>query len=150
MSARTMTHGTQSGYKHHGCRCAECRAAHAAAERRRRAGRPRPARKPRPVPEHGTSARYARGCRCDDCRAARAAQNRACRARQRGVEPTPAPAAPAPAPCELVHASAVIPLLERRLRILDKCVARRTPGAAGRRDEIRQLLAALKRHGVTA
>ena len=37
----TITHGTESGYSWHGCRCDECRAGRAARVRERRAGIPR-------------------------------------------------------------------------------------------------------------
>jgi hypothetical protein len=37
-----MTHGTRSGYTHHGCGCADCRAAHAAYVRSNYVPRPRP------------------------------------------------------------------------------------------------------------
>lgn len=62
----SWVHGTTSTYGNHGCRCDDCRAAHAMAcfeARRRRAGRP--------VPEHvhGTDNGYTNYmCRCPDCR----------------------------------------------------------------------------------
>lgn len=108
-----------------------------------------PARTRRPAPEHGTPARYQRGCRCDDCRRARREQNREYRARQQSGEPKRTYYKPGPAPCDRTHADGVLNLLEQRARVLEKAVARRHPGAAQRRVEVLQLLAALKRHGVT-
>lgn len=109
-----------------------------------------PARTRRPAPEHGTPARYQRGCRCDECREARADQARAYRGRRLAGETAPyARRAPVPAPCEHLHADAVLDVLEARARVLEKAVSRRHPGAAQRRIEVLQLLAALKRHGVT-
>ena len=146
----TLAHGTENAYRNHGCRCDECRAGRAERARSARAKRPRPAREPRPLPEHGTTARYQRGCRCDECREARAEEMRAYRARRRAGETKPRrPRAPAPAPCEHLHADAVLDVLEARARVLEKATARRHPGAAQRRVEVLQLLAALKRHGVT-
>lgn len=37
----------------------------------------------RPIPDHGTNARYGRGCRCDECRPAASAYYRAGRWRRR-------------------------------------------------------------------
>lgn len=148
--ARPLSHGTENAYRNHGCRCDECRAGRAARARARREARPRPDRKPRPAPEHGTTARYGRGCRCDECRQARSDQMRTYRARHRAGETTPRTRrAPEPAPCEHLHADAVLDVLEARARVLEKATARRHPGAAQRRVEVLQLLAALKRHGVT-
>lgn len=153
MSAVELTHGSETAYGYHGCRCEECRAGRAERVRARRLARrasePRPARKPRPVPEHGTPARYQRGCRCDDCRRARREQNREYRARQQAGEPKRTYYKPAPAPCDRLHADAVLDLLDARARVLEKAVARRHPGAAQRRVEVLQLRAALARHGVT-
>ena len=100
---------------------------------------------------HGTENAYRhRGCRCDECRAGRADQMRAYRGRHlAGETATYARRAPVPAPCERLHADAVLDVLEARARVLEKAVARRHPGAAQRRVEVLQLLAALKRHGVT-
>ena len=148
--ARPLSHGTENAYRHRGCRCDECRAGRAERARAARAKRPRPAREPRPLPEHGTTARYQRGCRCDECREARAEEMRAYRARRRAGETTPyRRRAPGPASCERLHADAVLDVLEARARVLEKAVSRRHPGAAQRRIEVLQLLAALKRHGVT-
>lgn len=151
--APTFVHGTENGYRYHGCRCDECRAGRSDRARARRLERlaeqpPRP-RKRRPLPAHGTPARYQRGCRCDECRRARRDQNREYRARQRGGEPTRTYSRPEPAPCDRLHADGVLGLLEQRARVLEKAVARRHPGAAQRRVEVLQLLAALKRHGIT-
>ena len=148
--ARPLSHGTENAYRNHGCRCDQCRAGRAERARAARAKRPRPAREPRPLPEHGTTARYQRGCRCDECREARAEEMRAYRARRRAGETAPyRRRAPVPAPCERLHADAVLDVLEARARVLEKAVSRRHPGAAQRRIEVLQLLAALKRHGVT-
>lgn len=61
-------HGTANGYGNLGCRCAACRAAHAAnhrayIKRQREAGRI--------IGSHGSSVAYDTGCRCDKCRAAK-------------------------------------------------------------------------------
>ena len=79
---RATTHGTTSAYTNHGCRCGECRAAHAAqqreyyaANRERIAERRREAVASGSVP-HGTYSAYTSGCRCDQCRAANAAYRR--------------------------------------------------------------------------
>lgn len=60
-------HGTTNGYGNLGCRCAACRAAHAAnhkkyMERKRASGEV--------VGLHGSSVAYDSGCRCDTCRLA--------------------------------------------------------------------------------
>jgi hypothetical protein len=75
-------HGTNNGYAHYGCRCAECRAAHAAYYRthqriryRRKKGLPDDYAFPARTKEliHGTHDGYVnRGCRCDECKAAAA------------------------------------------------------------------------------
>lgn len=60
-----ITHGKHSTYKHHRCRCDECRAANTAYERKR-LERFRPHDAP-----HGTRKGYAvHGCRCNRCRQA--------------------------------------------------------------------------------
>lgn len=150
---RVLAHGTETTYRYYGCRCEECRAGRAERARARRleiaAGQPPRPRKRRPVPDHGTPARYQRGCRCDECREARREQNRAYKERKRTGAPAPVHRCPVPAPCERLHAEAVLDVLEARARVLEKAVARRHPGAAQRRVEVLQLLAALKRHGVT-
>lgn len=153
MTTPAIAHGTESAYRGHGCRCEQCRAGRAERARARRLERaaeqpPRP-RKPRPVPAHGTPARYQRGCRCEDCRLARAEQMRTYRDRKRTGEVAPRYRRPAPAPCERLHAEAVLDLLDARARVLEKAVARRHPGAAQRRVEVLQLRAALERHGIT-
>lgn len=151
--APTFEHGTENGYRYYGCRCDQCRAGRAERARARRlelaAERPPRPRRRRPLPEHGTPARYQRGCRCDQCRQARTEQNRAYRARKRTGEPLPAHRCPVPAPCDRLHAEAVLDLLDARARVLEKAVARRHPGAAQRRVEVLQLRAALERHGIT-
>lgn len=150
---RVIAHGTENAYRYHGCRCDECRAGRAervrARRAERRAGQPPQPRKRRPLPEHGTPARYQRGCRCDECREARREQNRKYKERKRTGEQAPRPQSVLPPPCERLHAEAVLDLLDARARVLEKAVARRHPGAAQRRVEVLQLLAALKRHGVT-
>lgn len=65
-------HGTSNGYGNLGCRCEECRAAHAAnhaayIKRQRAAGRV--------VGRHGSSVAYDTGCRCDMCRLAHNARS---------------------------------------------------------------------------
>jgi hypothetical protein len=71
-----------SAYRY-GCRCAECRAANAA-HRRIWWRRHHP---PRPVPDHGTRARFQRGCTCPLCVEANRASKRAAyqRAKQRAA-----------------------------------------------------------------
>jgi hypothetical protein len=68
---------------------------------------------------------------------------------KRTGEPVSPHRRPAPAPCDRIHADAVLDLLDKRARVLEKAVARRQPGAAQRRVEVLQLRAALERHGVT-
>ncbi|GAA1326459.1 hypothetical protein GCM10020360_22520 [Nonlabens tegetincola] len=65
-------HGTPNGYGNHKCRCAECRAAHAAAhaayiKRKREAGEV--------LGNHGSSLAYETGCRCSTCRLAHNARS---------------------------------------------------------------------------
>lgn len=65
-------HGTPNGYGNLGCRCDECRAAHAAnhaayMRRKREAGEV--------VGSHGSSVAYDSGCRCDTCRLAHNARS---------------------------------------------------------------------------
>ena len=75
-------HGEHRRYRGWGCRCALCREANAAKQRRfRREYRQRNPLPPKQTPEHGTLARYhielnAGGPTCGPCRAARAAYNR--------------------------------------------------------------------------
>lgn len=151
--ARVVKHGTENAYRYYGCRCEECRAGRAERARahrlKRRAEQPPAPRKYRPVPEHGTTARYQRGCRCDECRRARREQNREYKERKRTGEPARRPRAVLPPPCERLHAEAVLDLLDARARVLEKAVARRHPAAAQRRLEVLQLRAALERHGIT-
>jgi hypothetical protein len=65
-------HGTANGYGNLGCRCAECRAAHAAhhrayIKRQREAGRV--------IGSHGSSVAYDTGCRCFECKTAHNARS---------------------------------------------------------------------------
>lgn len=53
-------HGTSSGYKHHKCRCDECRKAFMAERKRRRDNPPKNFK-------HGRGAYVAYGCRCEIC-----------------------------------------------------------------------------------
>lgn len=75
-------HGSRNRYKHHGCRCPECKAGECARKRRQRANRPKKPKAPRaprpPLPpRHGTVYQYVkRKCRCEPCRAAMAVQSR--------------------------------------------------------------------------
>lgn len=63
----TWRHGTRQGYER-GCRCADCRAAHAERFMKLRRSQGIVAREPA---KHGTRAMYVRHkCRCDDCREA--------------------------------------------------------------------------------
>ena len=80
-------HGTEDGYSNHLCRCARCRAANAAANRRRKANRIA-GEIPEHV-EHGTENCYHNyGCRCDLCREANSANRKAYRDRMLGpIEP---------------------------------------------------------------
>lgn len=63
-------HGTVNGYGNRNCRCSDCRAAHAAAMKRRRA---QWKANNFPSGQHGTYYLYSMGCRCDGCRNARRA-----------------------------------------------------------------------------
>ena len=155
----TITHGTESGYSWHGCRCDECRAGRAARVRERKAGILRAERKPqpkRPLPDHGSTGRYARGCRCDKCRFANAERAREYRTNRRTEAGLP-PAArrrTVPTPCTRTHADAVLDLLEARARALTVTAAAGARSRAGaeaktRRAEVRELLAALTAAGVT-
>lgn len=61
-------HGTENGYKNHGCRCDDCKTAARVALRERKA-----ANRTRPIPDHvhGTDNGYCNYfCKCPDCRAA--------------------------------------------------------------------------------
>lgn len=153
MTGRTLTHGTQTGYAYHRCRCADCTDAHRLAEAGRRARRAARLAADQDIP-HGKPNGYSTfGCRCEPCRQAISEYRRDLRQRRKNGDPIRklAPRRPAPAPpeCERLHADAVLDVLEARARVLEKAVARRHPGAAQRRVEVLQLLAALNRHGVT-
>lgn len=65
-------HGTWSGYAYYKCRCQACVEAGRLYGIQRRQGKETATEllTPRPVPEHGTRARYARGCGCEPCRVA--------------------------------------------------------------------------------
>lgn len=65
-------HGSWSGYAYYKCRCVACVEAGRLYGIQRRQGKktPEDLLTPRPVPEHGTRARYARGCGCEPCRVA--------------------------------------------------------------------------------
>jgi hypothetical protein len=75
-----VKHGTTTGYRYHGCRCARCQAAHSESNsefQRTEVGRAyREAMRARGEPplghEHGYSAYVNYGCRCAICRAAKA------------------------------------------------------------------------------
>lgn len=70
-------HGSRSTYNNHGCRCDECRAAHAAYVARRSAERRAELAAGAATLPHGVLSTYnAWGCRCEDCRAAHAARER--------------------------------------------------------------------------
>lgn len=162
MSAATVIpHGTESGYKWHGCSCADCRAAHAAGERRRRDAR-RARLAADPSVAHGSVEGYRAGCRCPECTAyavasqhgktngkckcpecasARAEWLKARRDRRREARL----AEQAAATCERVHADAVLELLERRARALELGVRRGNLDARYRRLEVLQLLGEIKR-----
>lgn len=62
-----MEHGTVTGYRNHGCRCADCRKAHAEANRRNREDRLASGRL-----NHGTRSALDAGCRCVACKATKA------------------------------------------------------------------------------
>lgn len=88
-----IPHGTKNGYTHHGCRCAECRAANTQAVEKWRARRQGDFIADE---DHGTRKGYRDyGCRCDSCRAANteyARLRRAARKKRATVE-TPQDAA---------------------------------------------------------
>lgn len=69
---RPITHGTESGYSYHGCRCEQCRAGRASRARAYNAASPKPRKRRKPTEiKHGTLNAYNnRGCRCEPCRAA--------------------------------------------------------------------------------
>jgi hypothetical protein len=75
-----VIHGTTTGYRYHGCRCARCRAAHSQANadfQRTETGRRyreamRARGEPPPGVPHGYSGYVNHGCRCETCRAAKA------------------------------------------------------------------------------
>jgi len=66
---RGITHGTNSGYQHHKCRCLDC------CDAKRKYEAERKARKQENIPElvgpkpviHGTYSAYAKKCRCEIC-----------------------------------------------------------------------------------
>lgn len=70
---RSWSHGTRWGYEGHGCRCDECKRAHAdhVLLQARRKGRPE-----KKTARHGTRSKYVKGCRCQPCRAAALAYER--------------------------------------------------------------------------
>jgi hypothetical protein len=70
-----FTHGTSSGYCHHGCRCVPCTAANRDRVRRT-------TQMPIREDKHGTLLNYARGCRCPACYDAQSASNRLTRTRR--------------------------------------------------------------------
>ena len=73
----TPTVHNASTYSNHGCRCAECTAAHAAYQLRRRAERRALLEAGDVNPQHGSESTYVNyDCRCADCRAAHAARKR--------------------------------------------------------------------------
>ena len=75
-----MNHGTAAGYVH-GCRCDDCRIAHAKAQAAFKSRNMETGRQP---PVHGTVNGYVNyGCRCDECRSAGNAQRRAHKQRRR-------------------------------------------------------------------
>lgn len=68
---RPYVHGTDRSYEYGGCRCDECRAAHAGRVAQNRAERLATGRL-----SHGTRSVWDAGCRCLPChRAAKAARN---------------------------------------------------------------------------
>jgi len=77
---RPLVHGEGGWGYERGCRCADCKAAHARHEDARRRAMGVPKRRPA---EHGTYSKYTDGCRCGPCRAASAAYARGLRARKR-------------------------------------------------------------------
>lgn len=137
MSPADLTHGTESAYRYHGCRCEPCRAGRAERARAYNARRPRPqrkARKRRPI-EHGTIYAYTTyQCRCSECREARAAYQRDYRARLAGAQTAPRASRATPAPAH----PEVRALLRSRLRALS--VAPSTIETRARRAEVRSLL----------
>ena len=107
MTGRTLTHGTQTGYAYHRCRCADCTDAHRLAEAGRRARRAARLAADQDIP-HGKPNGYSTfGCRCEPCRQAISEYRRDLRQRRKNGAPIrklaprrPAPAPPAPAPLE--------------------------------------------------
>ena len=63
---RPPSHGSRTCYEN-GCRCVECKAAHAKHHRLRRRKR---GAKPFQAALHGTRSKYVSGCRCQPCREA--------------------------------------------------------------------------------
>jgi hypothetical protein len=80
-----MTHGTVSGYRHHGCRCGPCTVAHREALRAYRKARGLPGGNPQKVAQHGTRSGYQTGCSCRLCRNAERDERR--RQRRIGLNP---------------------------------------------------------------
>jgi hypothetical protein len=77
-----MRHGTPNAYTNGRCRCADCRAAHAAQMRDARARWAEKLADDNSI-RHGLCSTYTNyGCRCDACRAGAAAQRRAYRNRE--------------------------------------------------------------------
>lgn len=64
-------HGTDSTYVNHGCRCEECKAAHAAYQRTAASSRKERLRANPALVVHGTTSTYTNWlCRCEPCRQA--------------------------------------------------------------------------------
>lgn len=60
--------GTAYGWYTLGCKCPECEAAAKVKKRKHRpSGRKPGENAEKPLPDHGTRARYARGCKCSEC-----------------------------------------------------------------------------------
>lgn len=78
LDADASWHGTARGYANHGCRQPCCKAAHAAAQRKRQ---DRLSQLPWDQVPHGTANGYVNyRCRCVDCKAAKRVSNRGGRA----------------------------------------------------------------------
>ena len=71
-----MIHGTATSYNKQGCRCDECRCAHAAYVRGARERR-----SATPPPSHGLNGYTNYGCRCEVCREAGRVARQEARAR---------------------------------------------------------------------
>lgn len=82
--AANTQHGTSNGYTNYGCRCEDCKTAHATTTRERKAARPPLAPDD---PRHGLRSSYGNHkCRCDLCRAANTASAREYRERTERTE----------------------------------------------------------------